>query len=40
MAEIKFITLRLGSKEISLTNCKMVCKIDGTIDNFINLPNS
>jgi integrase len=30
----------LRSKEISLLSWKMVCKSDGTIDDYINLPNS
>ena len=30
----------LRSKEISLLSSKMVCKSDGTIDDYINLPNS
>ena len=30
----------LRSKEISLLSWNMVCKSDGTIDDYINLPNS
>ena len=30
----------LRSKEISLLSWKMVCRSDGTIDDYINLPNS
>ena len=30
----------LRSKEISLLSWKMVCKSDGSLDDYINLPNS